>query len=117
MYERQARICVLLATSSLRKRTGGGNDFSSEWWSSSPGPPLRPIYQQIATAPHILGASGGGAEREQISLDIGYGAVGYARGDLSGFWFLLQDRMEVDCRTVKKPTVAVEKCCAERELA
>ena len=35
-------------------------------------PTPRPIYQQIATALYILGASGGGAERARILLDIGY---------------------------------------------
>ena len=38
-------------------------------------PTPRPIYQQIATALYILGASGGGAERARILLDISYGTI------------------------------------------
>ena len=37
--------------------------------------PPHPIYQQVATAPYILGANGGGAERARILLDIGYGTI------------------------------------------
>ena len=44
-------------------------------WNSGAHSPPRPIYQQIATALYILGASGGGAERAHIFLDIGCGTI------------------------------------------
>jgi len=43
--------------------------------TATQGFPPRPVYQQIATALHVLGSDGSSIERHRIHLDLGHGSV------------------------------------------
>ena len=72
---REVRTINQLSQDRLQANLKVGGD---KYWCQSlgPGPPPRPVHQQVAVALYIPGAGPGStAERTRIKLNIGYGTV------------------------------------------